>query len=187
MKSLYESILDDDIMDITDKKVEFVVQFRDMLSKGIGREYNAAKVKRLANEFIKKYDVLPHEDEWPEIVKWFNTYLTMKCVQEAPVEYEMNVHWQPGRGVQKAEYHIDLSAYWRTFYIKDGEQKITKKTAGTKLLSFNYFDTSDWQGKSEEYTLEVSATSDKKWVKRLAAKFNRKPEFDNNGNCHLTL
>jgi hypothetical protein len=24
-------------------------------------------------------------------------------------------------------------------------------------------------------------------VKRLAAKFNRKPEFDNNGNCHLTL
>lgn len=187
MKSLYESILDDEIMDKTDKKVEFVVQFRDMLSKGIGREYNAAKVKRLANEFIKKYDVLPHEDEWPEIVKWFNTYLTMKCVQEAPVEYEMNVHWQPGRGVQKAEYHIDLSAYWRTFYIKDGEQKITKKTAGTKLLSFNYFDTSDWQGKSEEYTIEVSATSDKKWVKRLAAKFNRKPEFDNNGNCHLTL
>ena len=163
MKSLYESILDDDIMDRTDKKVEFVVLFRDMLSKGISREYNASKVKRLANEFIKKYDVLPHEDEWSEIVKWFNTYLRTKFVQEPPVEYETNVYSQLGRGFQKVEYHIELSAYWRTFYIKDGEQRVTKKAnAGTKLLSFNYFDTSDWKGKSEKYTIEVSATSDKK-------------------------
>ena len=187
MKTLYETILDSDFMDKADKKVEFVVQFRDMLSKGVSREYNAAKVKRLANEFIKKYDVLPHEDEWSEIVKWFNTYLTMKCVQEPPIEYNMRVYSQPGKGVQMAEYHITLEAYWRTFYIKDGEQKITKKTAGTKLLSFNYFDTSNWDQPSEKYTLEVGVTSDKKWVKRLAIKFNRNPEFDDNGKCHFVL
>jgi len=187
MKTLYESILDSDLLDKADRKAEFVVQFRDMLNKGVSREYNAAKVKRLANEFIKKYDILPHEDEWPEIVKWFNTYLSMKCVQGAPVEYEMSVYSQPGKGVQKAEYHITLSAYWRTFYVKGGEQKITKKTAGTTLLSFNYLDTSTWDQPSEKYTLEVGVTSDKKWVRRLADKFNRNPEFDNNGDCHFVL
>ena len=50
MKTLYESILDSDIMDKADKAVELVGQFRDMLSKGMSREYSAANVKKLAND-----------------------------------------------------------------------------------------------------------------------------------------
>lgn len=190
MKTLYESILDSDFMDKADKKVEFVGLFRDMLKKGVSKEYSAAKVKKLANEFIKKYDILPHKDEWPEIVQWFNTHLNVKWVPESPIEYGMTVYREPRKTVEPdyPEYIITLSAYWRSYYVKDGERHITKKASGgTSILKFNYFDTSDWKGKSEKYTLEACAVSDTKWAKRLASEFNRKPRFDNKANFYFVI
>jgi hypothetical protein len=188
MKTLYESILDSDFADKADKKVELVVQFHDMLNKGINKEYNAAKVKRLVNEFIKKYDILPHEDEWPELVRGFNTYFNSKYVQEPPVEYKMSAYNIPGNGVARPEYNVDLDAYWRTFYTKNGERKITKKIAGNLLIRFVCkIELDNWLERKEKYMLIVSATSDKKWVKRLTDKLNRKPESDNNGNCHFII
>ena len=81
-----------------------------------------------------------------------------------------------------------LNAYWRTFYIKDGERKITQTASGsTSILKFNYVIIGDWKEKSEKYSIEVCAVSDTKWAKRLARELDRKPQFDDKNHCYFAL
>ena len=183
MKTLYESILDSDIMDKADKSAEMFLSIWGPLKKGLIGEYNASRVKRNIKDAIKKHDLLPHDDEWIEIVKWFNTYLGKKCVEEAPIKYELYVTSSlSDRHANRPFYSVEVYGYWRTYYKKNGEiskpDDLKNAAVIPSIMKFKY-DPLD----TKPRIIQVGATSDTQWAKRLANKFNRKPEFDDKGNA----
>ena len=187
MKSLYESILDDelDVMDKADKSAEMFLLW-DTLNKGLNRKYNAAQVKRNIKDAIKKYDLLPHDDEWSQIVKQLNTDLGTKCVEEAPIKYELRVISSLNtRRANRPFYSVVIECYWRTYYKKNGEliKQSSQNASGIiSIMEFSYDPLA-----TKPRVIQAGVTSDTKWAKRLADRFNKKPEFDDKGNCQFVL
>lgn len=189
MKTLYESILDSDIIDKADKSAEMFLSIWDPLKKGLRREYNATRVERSIKDAIEKHDLLPHDDEWSQIVKQLNDSLGTKCVEEAPIEYKLRVNSSlNNNGPRRANrpfYSVLVDCYWRTYTKKNGE--IVKRdsknpTVITSVMEFIY-DPLDTKPRVIKAGLRAKSISDNKWVKRLSKLFNQTPEIDDKGNA----
>lgn len=192
MKTLYESILDSDIIDKADKSAEMFLSIWDPLKKGLRREYNASRVERSIKDAIEKHDLLPHDDEWSQIVKQFNDTLGTKCVEEAPIEYKLRVNSSlnnnGSRRVNRPFYYVIVDGYWRTYHKKNGEiiKRNGTSTVITSILEFKY-DPLDIEPRVIQAGLRAKSISDNKWVKRLVNIFKRAPWIDDKGNCHFVL
>lgn len=178
MKTLYESILDDDIIDRADRSAEMFLSIWDPLKKGLREEYNAARVKRNVKDAIKKYDLLPHNDEWPSIVEQYNTNFGTKYVKEVPIKYELRVTSSLNSRSNRPFYSVEIGGYWRTYYEKNGEiiKQDGLKNAAINIMEFRY-DPLD----TKPRVILVNVNSDNKWIKRLSNIFKQTPKTDNSG------
>jgi hypothetical protein len=184
MKTLYESILDDDLLDKTDKSVGMFLSIWDSLKKGLSRKYNALRVKHNIEDAIEKNDLLPHDDEWLQIVEQFNTNLNTKCVEEAPIEYKLRVWSSLISRSNRPFYSVLVDCYWRTYTKKNGEiiKRNGTSTVITSVMEFRY-DPLDTKPRVIKAGLRAKSISDNKWVKRLSKLFNQTSEIDDKGNA----
>ncbi len=181
MKTLYESILDDDIIDKADKSAEMFLSIWEPLKKGLREEYNAPRVKHNIKDAIKKYDLLPHDDEWPSIVEQYNTNFGTKCVEEAPIKYELRVTSSLNtRKANRLFYSVVIDGYWRTQDKKNGgiinRGGLKNAVVIPCIMEFRY-DPLDIKPR----VIQVDATSDNKWIKRLSNIFKQTPKIDDSG------
>jgi len=162
----------------------------DALKKGLTRKYNAVRVKHDIKDVIEKYDLLPHDDEWPQIVEQFNVNLGTKCVKEAPIEYKLReISSLTNSGQRRANrpfYSVAVDGYWRTYYKKNGEivKRDGLKNAAviTSIMEFRY-DPLDTKPRVIQAGLRANTFSDNDWVKRLSKIFKQTPEIDDKGNA----
>ena len=182
-----ESILDTDIIDKADKSAEMFLSIWDPLKKGLRREYNASRVERNIKDAIEKHDLLPHDDEWPQIVKQINADMGVKCVEEAPIEYKLRVNSSlSNSGPRRANrpfYSVVVDGYWRTYTKKNGEIVIRNgvSTVITSILEFRY-DPLGIDPRVIQAGLRANTIKDNKWIKRLTNIFKRTPWIDDKGN-----
>ena len=155
------------------------------LKKGLIRKYNAIRVKHDIEDVIKTHDLLPHDDEWLQIVKQFNTNLGTKCVEEAPIEYKLRIESSLISRSNRPFYSAIVDCYWRTYTKKNGE--IVKRdsknpTAITSVMEFRY-DPLNTKPRVIKVGLRAKSIDDNKWTKRLSKVFNQTPEIDDKGNA----